>query len=112
MLIDLHNQGLIYADIAERLGTTKNAVTSQVNRLINEGVLEPRGSRAHWSQEDLDMLMDLKAKGLSMGEIADRLGRSPKTCSEQYRRQNVKQDEMRDVFRRVAGGGKHDRGDI
>ena len=86
VLINLHGQGVIYEDIAKQLGTTRGAVSSRVKRLIDEGVLEPRDDRDHWTQEDIDLLIELKSKGLSNGEISDRIGKSPKACAEQFRR--------------------------
>ena len=86
VLINLHGQGVIYEDIAKQLGTTRGAVSSRVKRLIDEGVLEPRDDREHWTQEDIDLLIELKSKGLSNGEISDRIGKSPKACAEQFRR--------------------------
>ena len=86
VLINLHGQGVIYDDIAKQLGTTRGAVSSRVKRLIDEGVLEPRDDRDHWTQEDVDLLIELKSKGLSNGEISDRIGKSPKACAEQFRR--------------------------
>ena len=86
VLINLHGQGVIYDDIAKQLGTTRGAVSSRVKRLIDEGVLEPRGDREHWTQEDINLLIELKQKGLSNGEISDRIGKSPKACAEQFRR--------------------------
>lgn len=86
VLINLHGQGVIYEDIAKQLGTTRGAVSSRVKRLIDEGVLEPRDDRDHWTQEDVDLLIELKSKGLSNGEISDRIGKSPKACAEQFRR--------------------------
>ena len=86
VLINLHGQGVIYEDIAKQLGTTRGAVSSRVKRLIDEGVLKPRDDRNHWTQEDIDLLIELKSKGLSNGEISDRVGKSPKACAEQFRR--------------------------
>lgn len=86
VLINLHGQGVIYEDIAKQLCTTRGAVSSRVKRLIDEGVLEPRDDREHWTQEDIDLLIELKSKGLSNGEISDRIGKSPKACAEQFRR--------------------------
>ena len=87
VLINLHGQGVIYEDIAKQLGTTRGAVSSRVKRLIDDGVLEPRDDREHWTKEDIDLLIELKSKGLSNGEISDRIGKSPKACAEQFRRQ-------------------------
>ena len=62
LLIDLHSQGLIYADIAVRMGTTKCAITSEVNRLVEQGILEPRNCGNQWNQDDIDRLVELKAE--------------------------------------------------
>ena len=86
VLINLHGQGVIYEDIAKQLGTTRGAVSSRVKRLIDDGVLEPRDDREHWTQEDINLLIELKSKGLSNGEISDRIGKSPEACAEQFRR--------------------------
>lgn len=43
-LIELHKQGLTYADIAESMGTTKGAVTSKISILISRGLITPRNN--------------------------------------------------------------------
>lgn len=97
-LIKLHREGITYVNIAEQMGTTRGAITSQVKRLIDRGLLSPREERDTWLPEDLDRLMELRAEGKTFGEIGDILGRKPKVCNEMWRRQNAKRNSMRSLF--------------
>lgn len=107
-LTELHAMGLSYQEMADKLGTTKGSVCATVSRLMAQGALPTRSSRYDWPQEDVDKLIELKAKGLTMGEIADKLGRNPKSCYAKWRIHVVKQNKMQDVFRRMADGGSDD----
>lgn len=107
-LTELHAMGLSYQEMADKLGTTKGSVGATVSRLMAQGALPTRSSRYDWPQEDVDKLIELKAKGLTMGEIADKLGRNPKSCYAKWRVHVVKQSKMQDVFRRMADSGSDD----
>ena len=60
-LIELHRRNLPYSEIGRQIGVTKNAVTSKVQRLIEEGVLETRYDQVTWSAEDTEKLFKLRA---------------------------------------------------
>ena len=107
-LIDLYDQGLIYADIALQMETTRDAVNSKINRLVREGVLAPRTPSDQWEQEDIDRLVEMKKKGKTIGEISDILGKNRRSCYAAWRRWNDKQDSMRWFFNELDNSGKHD----
>ena len=107
-LIELHRQGLPYSDIGARLGVTKNAVTSKVQRLIEEGVLQPRKDQGIWSDEDIEKLFQMRASGKTWGEIADKLGRKLTACHMAYKREKGVRDEKERILRRMADGGGND----
>ena len=111
-LIELHRQGLPYSDIAARIGVTKNSVTSKVQRLIDEGVLESRQDRGLWPEEDIERMFALRARGKTWGEIADTLGRKLTACHLMYRREKERRDEANRIFHRVADSREHDRTDL
>ncbi len=111
-LIELHRQGLPYSDIAARIGVTKNSVTSKVQRLIDEGVLESRQDRGLWPEEDIERMFALRAQGKTWGEIADTLGRKLTACHLMYRREKERRDEANRIFHRVADSREHDRTDL
>lgn len=111
-LIELHRQGLPYSDIAARIGVTKNSVTSKVQRLIDEGVLESRQDRGLWPEEDIERMFALRAQGKTWGEIADKLGRKLTACHLMYRREKERRDEANRIFHRVADSREHDRTDL
>lgn len=108
-LIELHRQGLPYSDIGARLGVTKNSVTSKVQRLIEEGVLQPRVDQVVWSDEDMEKLFRLRAQGKTWAEIADIFGRKLSACQMAYKREKGKRNEKARILRRMADGGGNDR---
>lgn len=107
-LIDLYDQGLIYADIALQMETTREAVNSKINRLVREGVLAPRTPSDQWEQEDIDRLVEMKKKGKTIGEISDILGKNRRSCYAAWRRWNDKQDSMRGFFNELDNSGRGD----
>ena len=87
-LIALHaNTSLSYTEIGARIGVSKNAVTSKVKRLIDEGILKPRMEQAQWTDEDTEKLFRLRAQGKTWNEIGDMLGRNGQACMMAHRRE-------------------------
>ena len=87
-LIALHaDPNLSYTEIGARIGVSKNAVTSKVKRLIDEGILKPRMEQAQWTDEDTEKLFRLRAQGKTWNEIGDVLGRNGQACMMAYRRE-------------------------
>ena len=87
-LIALHaNTSLSYTEIGARIGVSKNAVTSKVKRLIDEGVLKPRMKQAPWTDDDTEKLFRLRAQGKTWNEIGDVFGRNGQACMMAYRRE-------------------------
>lgn len=87
-LIALHaDPNLSYTEIGARIGVSKNAVTSKVKRLIDEGILEPRMEQAQWTDEDTEKLFRLRAQGKTWNEIGDVLGRNGQACMMAHRRE-------------------------
>lgn len=90
-LIALHaNPSLSYTEIGARIGVSKNAVTSKVKRLVDEGVLEPRMEQAPWTDDDTEKLFRLRSQGKTWGEIGDAFGRNGNACMMAYRREKEK----------------------
>jgi DNA-binding CsgD family transcriptional regulator len=107
-LIDLYDQGLIYADIALHMETSRNAVNSKINRLVVQKVLQPRKQEDQWEQEEVDRLVDLKKSGKTIAEISDILGKSKNSCYKVWGRWNDKQDSFRGIFDKLDNSGKCD----
>ena len=78
---------LSYTEIGARIGVSKNAVTSKVKRLIDEGILKPRMEQAPWTDEDTEKLFRLRAQGKTWNEIGDVLGRNGQACMMAHRRE-------------------------
>lgn len=107
-LIDLYDQGLIYADIALHLETSRSAVNSEINRLVAKKVLHPRKREDLWEQYEVDRLVELKKSGKTIGEISDILGKSKNSCYKEWGRWNDKQDSFRGLFDKLDNSRKCD----
>ena len=103
-LIELYEQGLIYEDIAAQMGTTRSAVNSKLSRLVRDGVITHRAPIDQLEQEDIDRLVEMKKKGMTIGEISDVLGKSKKSCYAAWRRWNDKQNCMLRLCRGMDDG--------
>ena len=87
-LIAMHaDLNLSYTEIGARIGVSKNAVTSKVKRLIDEGILKPRMEQAPWTDKDTEKLFRLRAQGKTWNEIGDVFGRNGQACMMAYRRE-------------------------
>lgn len=107
-LIELYDQGLIYADIALQMETTRNAVNSKINRLVVQKVLQPRKQEDQWEQEEVDRFVDLKKSGKTIAEISDILGKSKNSCYKVWGRWNAKQNSLRGLFGELDNSRKLD----
>ena len=65
---------------------TIESVRAAIEDMIDRGVMKRRRPLNAWPQEDLDLMYEMRMQGKTFGEIADRLGRSYKACTEQFRR--------------------------
>ena len=93
-LIELHsNSSLSYTEIGAKLGVSKNAVTSKVKRLVDEGILKPRMEQAPWTDEDTEKLFRLRAQGKTWNEIGDVLGRNGQACMMAHRREQERREK-------------------
>ena len=93
-LIALHaDPNLSYTEIGARIGVSKNAVTSKVKRLIDEGILKPRMEQAPWTDKDTEKLFRLRAQGKTWNEIGDVFGRNGQACMMAYRREQERREK-------------------
>lgn len=85
-LIQMYKDGAMYEEMAKVFGKSRGGISSRIEKLVNEGRLEHRLHISSWTESELETLKELRDAGLDFGEISDRIGRSPKACSEMYRR--------------------------
>lgn len=85
-LIQMYKDGAMYEEMAKVFGKSRGGISARIQKLANQGRIEFRYNAREWTAEDLTIMKEMRAEGKSFGEIADRLGRGYKACSEQYRR--------------------------
>ena len=86
-LIALHHKGLTFAQIAKEIGVSKGAISSKVRSLVEAEVLKPRMQEIMWTKEEMDRMFQLRAEGMTWGEISDKLGRKITACHMAYKRE-------------------------
>ena len=89
-LIALHHEGLTFAQIAEKIGVSKGAISSKVRSLVEAEVLKPRMQEIMWTKEEMDRMFQMRAQGKTWGEISDKLGRKITACHNAYSRERAK----------------------
>lgn len=89
-LITLHHEGLTFAQIAEKIGVSKGAISSKVRSLVEAEVLKPRMQEIMWTKEEMDRMFQMRAQGKTWGEISDKLGRKITACHNAYSRERAK----------------------
>lgn len=70
-VLRMSQSGLSSGEISERTGITRNAIIGKLNRL-KAGVKS--GNRAMWTDDRLNHLRELCAQGLTINEMADKMG--------------------------------------
>lgn len=85
-LIQMYKDGAMYDELAKVFDRSRGGISSRIEKLVNDGRLEHRLHISSWTKEELETMKQLRDSGLNFGEISDRIGRSPKACSEMYRR--------------------------
>lgn len=85
-LIQMYKDGAMYEEMAKVFGKSRGGISARIQKLADQGRVKLRNNPREWTEEDLALMKEMRADGKSFGEIADRLGRGYKACSEQYRR--------------------------
>ena len=85
-LIQMYKDGAMYEEMAKVFGKSRGGISARIQKLADQGRVKLRNNPREWTEEDLALMKEMRAEGKSFGEIADRLGRGYKACSEQYRR--------------------------
>ena len=85
-LAELYQEGTTIDQIAIYFDKAQSAISKRIEGMIDRGVMKRRRPLNAWPQEDLDLMYEMRMQGKTFGEIADRLGRSYKSCAEQFRR--------------------------
>lgn len=85
-LIGLVNNGMAYKDIAKMMERTTRAIYNRTAKLRRYGRLQPTKILLYWTDEELQMLKDMKSKEMSHGEIAYELGRERMHVTDKLRR--------------------------
>ena len=85
-LAELYQEGTTIDQIAIYFDKAQSVISKRIEDMIDRGVMKRRRPLNAWPQEDLDLMYEMRMQGKTFGEIADRLGRSYKACTEQFRR--------------------------
>ena len=85
-LAELYQEGTTIDQIAIYFDKAQSVISRGIEDMIDRGVMKRRRPLNAWPQEDLDLMYEMRMQGKTFGEIADRLGRSYKACTEQFRR--------------------------
>ena len=85
-LAELYQEGTTIDQIAIYFDKAQSVISKRIEDMIDRGVIKRRRPLNAWPQEDLDLMYEMRMQGKTFGEIADRLGRSYKACTEQFRR--------------------------
>jgi len=85
-LAELYQEGTTIDQIAIYFDKAQSVISKRIEDMLDRGVMKRRRPLNAWPQEDLDLMYEMRMQGKTFGEIADRLGRSYKACTEQFRR--------------------------
>ena len=93
-LRDLWDLGFPATEIAEKLGTTRNAVLGKLHRLgiSDDDRVIQRKRRTYstsWTDAENRLLTSLYEGSISISEISEELGRSESACYTQARKLNL-----------------------
>ena len=87
----LYSQGLTYPQIAHEMGMKPTQINAEAYYLKEQGEIDARLPCSAWSDEEVEMLHKLRAKGLSIAKCAKALHRSVGSVDSRLRREAEKQ---------------------
>ena len=87
----LYNQGLTYPQIAHEMGMKPAQINAEAYYLKEQGEIDARLPCNAWSDEEVEQLHKLRAKGLSIAKCAKALHRSVGSVDSRLRREAEKQ---------------------
>ena len=87
----LYSQGLTYPQIAREMGMKPAQINAEAYYLKEQGEIDPRLPCNAWSDEKVEQLHKLRAKGLSIAKCAKALHRSVGSVDSRLRREAEKQ---------------------
>lgn len=86
MLTNYYCMGKTQREIGRILGRTESGVQRKISRLKEKGLLEKDKILCHWSDEEVEMLLEFEKQGMSDIEIAWELGREVDHIRDKRRR--------------------------
>ena len=86
----LYSQGLTYPQIAAEMGMKRTQINAEAYYLKEQGEIDARLPCNAWSDEEVEMLHKLRAKGLSVAKCAKALHRSTGSVDARLRREAEK----------------------
>ena len=86
----LYSQGLTYPQIAREMGMKLTQINAEAYYLKEQGEIDPRLPCNAWSDEEVEQLHKLRAKGLSIAKCAKALHRSTGSVDARLRREAEK----------------------
>ena len=87
----LYNQGLTYPQIAHEMGMKPTQINAEAYYLKEQGEIDAKLPCSAWSDEEVEQLHKLRAKGLSIAKCAKALHRSTGSVDSRLRREAEKQ---------------------
>ena len=87
----LYNQGMTYPHIAAEMGMKPTQINAEAYYLKEQGEIDARLPCSAWSDEEVEQLHKLRAKGLSIAKCAKALHRSTGSVDSRLRREAEKQ---------------------
>ena len=87
----LYSQGLTYPQIAHEMGMKPAQINAEAYYLKEQGEIDARLPCSAWSDEEVEQLHKLRAKGLSIAKCAKALHRSVGSVDSRLRREAEKQ---------------------
>lgn len=86
----LYSQGLTYPQIAAEMGMKRTQINAEAYYLKEQGEIDSRLPCNAWSDEEIEQLHELRAKGLSIAKCAKALHRSTGSVDARLRREAEK----------------------
>lgn len=90
-LIVMYNDGASYIEMSEAVRHSESSIATKLSNLRKEGLISSIRSKEEWTEEQVETLLGMKAKGYTLEEISRVIGRSYAAASIKYKR--IKEEE-------------------
>jgi len=82
--VELISQDISLRDIEKKFGKTRQAIQKKITACAKEGLLTAENCSHIWSEDQIQLLLELRTQGVTFREIGEKIGKSRQVAANKY----------------------------